>query len=279
MHETYEDRLRRVVRYIHENPAGDLSLDALADVAAMSRFHWHRVFLAMTGETCAAAVRRIRAYRAAHWLIQTDDTLDVIAARSGYDNPRSFSRAFRDVYGVTPSHFRRGGVPGNLSQPKPPGDTRMYNVSTRTQDPLRLATLTHKGAYYEIGKVFQQLAAIMSARNLWSQAQNTVGVYYDDPSMTPEADLNSRAGVIVSPEFEMSSDLEETNLPGGLHAILVLEGPYTGLQAAYDYLYGTWLGQSGHEPDDHPSFEIYLNDPTNTAPADLRTEICVPLKS
>jgi len=35
----YEDRLCRVIRYIHENLAGDLSLDALAEVAAMSRFH------------------------------------------------------------------------------------------------------------------------------------------------------------------------------------------------------------------------------------------------
>nr|MCU0854535.1 AraC family transcriptional regulator [Paracoccaceae bacterium] len=49
----YEDRLLRVLDHIAENPAGDLSLDALADVAAMSRFHWHRVFHAMTGETAA----------------------------------------------------------------------------------------------------------------------------------------------------------------------------------------------------------------------------------
>lgn len=44
MPNSYEKRLIRVLEYIHANPAGDLSLDALADVAAMSRFHWHRVF-------------------------------------------------------------------------------------------------------------------------------------------------------------------------------------------------------------------------------------------
>ncbi|MEM9127216.1 MAG: AraC family transcriptional regulator, partial [Pseudomonadota bacterium] len=69
---SYEDRVLRVLAYIHENPAGDLSLDALADVAAMSRFHWHRVFRALTGETCAQAVRRIRLHRAAGWLVRTD---------------------------------------------------------------------------------------------------------------------------------------------------------------------------------------------------------------
>ena len=47
----YEARLLRVIDDIHANPAGDLSLDALADVAALSRFRFHRVFRAMTGET------------------------------------------------------------------------------------------------------------------------------------------------------------------------------------------------------------------------------------
>jgi AraC family transcriptional regulator len=53
-----------VIDHIHANPAGDLSLDALADVAALSRFHFHRVFHAMTGETAADAVRRVRMHRA-----------------------------------------------------------------------------------------------------------------------------------------------------------------------------------------------------------------------
>jgi AraC family transcriptional regulator len=60
MSQSYEKRMLRVLQYIHDNPAGDMSLDRLADEAAMSRFHWHRVFRAMTGETCAQAVRRVR---------------------------------------------------------------------------------------------------------------------------------------------------------------------------------------------------------------------------
>lgn len=59
-----ERRILRVLDYIHDNPTGDLSLDALADVAAMSRFHWHRVFRAVTGETLAQSVRRMRLNRA-----------------------------------------------------------------------------------------------------------------------------------------------------------------------------------------------------------------------
>ncbi len=42
---SYDKRISRVIDYIYSNPSADLSLDALADVAAKSRFHWHRVFL------------------------------------------------------------------------------------------------------------------------------------------------------------------------------------------------------------------------------------------
>ena len=65
MANSYEKRLNRVIDHIHDNPAGDLSLDNLADVAALSRFHFHRVFAAMTGETAAQTVRRMRLHRAA----------------------------------------------------------------------------------------------------------------------------------------------------------------------------------------------------------------------
>ena len=62
----YENRLLRVLDYIHNNPAGDLSLDQLADVAALSRFHFHRVFAAIMGETAANALRLLDAMEQVH---------------------------------------------------------------------------------------------------------------------------------------------------------------------------------------------------------------------
>ena len=50
------------------------------------------------------------------------------------------------------------------------------------------------------------------------------------------------------------------------------------MRAAYEWLYGTWLVQSGREAADAPVFEEYLNSPKTTAPAKLVTEICLPLR-
>jgi len=60
--------------------------------------------------------------------------------------------------------------------------------------------------------------------------------------------------------------------------VLSDEGAYSGLPAIYDYMYGRWRAGSDAEAADHPGFEVYRNDPTDTAPADLLTEVCVPLR-
>lgn len=124
--ESHGDRMLRVLAHIHANPAGDLSLDALADVAAMSRFHWHRVFHAMTGETCARAVRRVRRNRAAAWLVQTDRPVARIAMEAGYPGVQSFGRAVKRAPGLAPVAFGRTGAAPAPQMPTPKGELRMF---------------------------------------------------------------------------------------------------------------------------------------------------------
>ena len=274
----YEKRLLRVLDYIYANPAGDLSLDTLADVAAMSRFHWHRVFHGVTGETCAQATRRIRLHRAACWLVQTDWALSEIAKRCGYPNQQSFNKVFSGGYGLTPGAFRnRGELRPPLLKPKK-GKYPMYPIEISTQPARTLASIPHKGAYLEIGSKFEQLAVMFTSRDLWASARGMVGVYYDDPNAVAEEELSSVAGVVVEGDIMIDAPMQELQLPEGRYAVMHYKGPYSGLKAAYDYAYGEWLPKSGEETGDHPPIEVYLNNPADTAPEDLLTDVCVPLR-
>jgi AraC family transcriptional regulator len=275
---TYEDRLLRVLDHIAENPAGDLSLDALADVAAMSRFHWHRVFHAMTGETAAQAVRRIRLHRAAVWLVQSDMALEEIAEKSGYGSPRSLARAFALQYGCSPAAFRKNGemIAERLRTHK--GETPVFPVDITEEPPRRVAAVAHTGPYPEIGGAFEKLSAIISARGLWPAVRGGVAVYYDDPAAVEAPGLRSHAGFVLDESAAMPAGLDEVRLAAGPAAVLHFKGPYAGLEAAYSYLYGTWLAQSGREPADAPVYEVYLNGPSDVPPEELLTDIVVPFK-
>ncbi len=221
----YERRMRRVVDHIHDNPSGDLSLDALADVAALSRFHFHRVYAAIAGETATSTVRRMRLHRAAVALVQGKDPVASIARRVGYPQMASFVRAFSGHYGLTPAAFRKRGELRPFPLQLPMKGPLMFPVTIRTEAPRRLAALAHKGPYQEIGRTYEKLGSTVAARGLMSQVRRMVGVYYDHPAEVKPADLRSHAGFEVGPEFTMSPPLEEVLVPGGRHAVLTYRGP------------------------------------------------------
>lgn len=275
---SYEDRILRVVKYIHEHPAGDLSLDRLADVAAMSRFHWHRVFHAMMGETCAEMVRRVRLHQAALRLVQGTDPVAEIASQVGYPTPQSFGRAFRAAYGLTPLAFRKQGVPLVALRQMKPEEFKVFDVKIEERDALRLAGWEHQGSYMGIGAKFEELAALATARGLWEKTCGMAGIYCGDPTEMPEEQLRSFAALILRDGQDLPEGLEERGYAAGRVAVLVFKGPYSNMAEAYQYLYGRWLPESGEEAADAAPYEVYLNSPADTPAEELLTQLCVLLK-
>ncbi|NVO26428.1 GyrI-like domain-containing protein [Donghicola sp. C2-DW-16] len=155
----------------------------------------------------------------------------------------------------------------------------MYDVQITERPTLTLTGLHHRGPYPEMGSVYQKVAGIISAANLWPQIKGAVGVAWDNPDLVPAADLRSFAGLLVDEGFTAPDGLDTLLLPSGPHAELLYTGPYEGLRPVYQFLMGEWLPKSGRTRAAAPSYEVYLNDPTTTAPEDLQTLICAPLAS
>jgi AraC family transcriptional regulator len=276
---TYEARLTRVIDHIHDHPAGDLSLDALADVAALSRFHFHRLFRAVIGETAAQSVRRVRMQKASFALVMGDHPIPRIARDVGYPNAASFVRTFTEAFSMSPQAFRKRGELRPFHRNPAPEMTLMYPVEIRHEPARRLAAMPHRGVYFEINRAFEKLSTAMAARDLFAHARHMIGVFYDDPTSVKPEDLRSHAAFEITSDVPLTAPIEEVHLPAGRQAVLTYKGPYAGLPAAYDQLYAIWLPKSAEEPADHPAFEVYLNSPMNTAPDDLLTELHLPLRS
>jgi len=279
----YEERLSRVTAYIYDHLEDELDLNRLADVACLSPYHWHRVYHAMHGETIAATVKRLRLHRAAGYLAHTSMAVVDIARRSGYSTLQSFTRAFSSVYGMTPAQYRKNGSHARFKITASERTNLMYDVTIKTVPGMRVITVDHVGSYMQIGKAFDSLYGWLASRNLIGHHTRMVGIYYDDPSVVPEAELRSRAGVIVEGDIVKDDAIEPpvrfTEIAAGQYAVLRHKGPYADMKGAYQWLYGEWLLKSGREAADAPVFEEYLNTPRDTPPTELITEICLPLKS
>ena len=99
--------LREVQRLALENPAEDLSVEAMAAVAHMSPRHFARAFRAETGVTPARYVERVRLEAARRRLEDTAEPVAAVAAACGFGTSETMRRAFLRALGVAPAEYRR----------------------------------------------------------------------------------------------------------------------------------------------------------------------------
>ena len=143
---------------------------------------------------------------------------------------------------------------------------------------MRVATVPHVGPYNQINDAFGKLGAIAGPAGLFRRPEAAmVGIYYDDPQTTPSDELRSEAGLRVADDLVLPAGLETHRLAAGRYACTLHVGPYEQLGDVWARFLGEWLPKSGHHIRPGASFELYLNDPTQVAPPELRTEISQPI--
>jgi AraC family transcriptional regulator len=95
-----------IVDYMRERLADDITVEELAAMVNVSRFHFIRVFSRTTGHTPYRYLRRLRMLAGAELLRTTAYPVSRVAQMCGYRSAGQFAAAFREEYGVSPSGFR-----------------------------------------------------------------------------------------------------------------------------------------------------------------------------
>ncbi|HXW05725.1 MAG TPA: bifunctional DNA-binding transcriptional regulator/O6-methylguanine-DNA methyltransferase Ada [Vicinamibacterales bacterium] len=98
----------RAIRLIEESETPP-ALEALADAAGLSRFHFHRVFRAATGMTPRAFAEAHRATRVRQTLVESATVTEAIYGAGFNSSGRFYSQA-SEVLGMTPAAYRAGGA-------------------------------------------------------------------------------------------------------------------------------------------------------------------------
>lgn len=308
----YRARINRAIDYIEAHLAEELRLDDIAAAAHFSPFHFHRIFSALMGEPVNQFVKRLRLERAAA-LLRTRPRAPVIrvAMACGYTNPAAFSRAFRAVFGVSPTAWRRGegqsskdgtlvgktgkeGETGDGHRSGAQQDTTTSERRRRTMSKLTLdvrvedlpetplAYIRHVGPYAGNQDLFEQLFTKLfnwaGPRGLLGPESQILSIYHDNPQITDEEKLRISVGIHVPAETEGSGEISRMTLPAGSCAIARFEIDGDQYEQAWESVYGEWLPESGYEPDDRTPFERYLNDPREHPEGKHIVEICVPVR-
>jgi len=289
----YQERILRVLKHIQEHLDEALDLEELARVAFFSSFHFHRIFAAMTGETIADHVRRLRLERAAMELRSGAKQVIQVALDAGYEAHEAFTRAFKTAYGVSPSKFRRATGPiAILTAPSGvhfgPGvpltkfntnhiTTKVMKVITKKIKPMRVAFLRHVGPYEDTNQTWIDLMARLSADKQVRKRSLFIGMGHDNPAVTPAAELRYDACITVDGDYEPKKPVELQTIAGGDHAV-VKNCPVEQIKDAFQFLYGKWLARSSRELRPAPGFMVLVGARDTVAPRKQRVDIYMPLQ-
>lgn len=103
----HEQKIYEALEYIEMNLTQKIRLEDLAKNAYLSKYHYHRLFHKIVGESVTKYISKRIMARAASELIETDKHIIDIAFKYQFSSHEAFSRAFKKVYGTAPGEYRR----------------------------------------------------------------------------------------------------------------------------------------------------------------------------
>ena len=272
----YTQRINKVVAYINDHLDESLDLKTLAEVAALSEFHFHRVFKALKGESIGAHISRLRIEAAARLLRYSALSIEDIAFNIGYEAPAALSKAFKNQYGITPTQYRTNKDIYIMKKEIINPDLALKAPKIIELEPKNLiyVALTGKYGTLDYGKAYEQLWAVVKSQKLFTKGIESICVSYDDPKITEASLQRSEVSLAIHKPAHPEGEVSCKTLAGGKYAVFFYQGSYSHLSAVYDAAI-RWVIDSEYEVREEPTFEKYLNDSRRTAQEKLKTEVYI----
>ena len=274
----YVQRINKVVAYINNHLDETLDLKTLANEAALSDFHFHRIFKALKGEAIGGYITRLRLEATARLLRYTTLTIEEIAFNIGYETPASLSKAFKKQYGISPTEYRTNKDTYIMKKEIINPDLALKTPKIVTLEPKNLIYVALTGAYgsLDYGKAYEQLWAVIKAQKLFTKGIESICISYDDPKITEGSLQRSDVCLAIHKSATPQEEVSCKTLAGGKYAVFFYQGSYENLSQVYDTAV-RWVIDHEYTLREEPFFEKYLNDARRTPKEKLKTEIYIPI--
>jgi len=279
----YARRMQKVMAHIEAHLDAALTVDTLSQVAAFSRFHFHRQFTAWTGMTVSRLIHLLRLQRASRQLVfNPSASITDIAYDAGFANPESFARAFRKETGQSPSAFRKSPQWALWQVRSPFNNMRMEHVNMQVElvdfPATTVAALEHQGPERLVYVSTQKFIEWRQANGIRPDMGQTYGVHYSDPVATLPEDYRLDICVsVTAPVAPNPQGVVNKIIPGGRCAKVRHLGSRNFVAPA-EWLYREWLPQSGEQLRDFPMYFHYLNVGPGVKDHEMITDVYLPLR-
>ncbi|WP_442604348.1 helix-turn-helix transcriptional regulator [Paenibacillus sp. KN14-4R] len=137
--------IQTALQFIEQHLKNELDLTTIAHHAAISKYHFHRMFHGYMGMTLANYIRKRRLSNAASELITSNRRILDVALDYQFESQEAFSRAFKRMFQMTPGQYRL--VMSSIAQKK----ERKSNMNQQTKEPYGWTLNETHPSEYEMG--------------------------------------------------------------------------------------------------------------------------------
>jgi len=283
----YTAQVQKAINYVETRLHKAIDLEDLADVANFSMFHFHRMFLTITGLTPKAYIRSRRFNEAAKELTFSQNSISEIARKYQFESQASFTRAFGKHFGISPGKLRRTKfayptfLPINVNQ-------RLKKFGGFTME----AKIVSKEAIKVIGMSVRTTQKENTIPQLWNRfnplacsIKNQVvpGValgicpHTDMKDFNEETEFEYIAGMEVTSLTDIPEGMLSYEVPAQRYAVFTHKGSLETLGDTYKAIYSDWFAKNDYEFKPGAEFELY-DERFKFGAEDSEMDIYVPIK-
>jgi AraC family transcriptional regulator len=257
-------RVGKALWYIESHFNEAISLDDIAAVAGVSRFHMSRAFSVATGQSILTYIRGRRLTEAARKLADGAPDILSVALEASYNSHEAFTRAFGLQFGVTPETLRSRGTLKKLElvEPSPmsmsqPSKTKLVSPRMVEGKPLLVTGLSPRSSD-NAGMPAQWQRFVPYLGNIPGQVRRKAyGVLYNGDD---SGNIDYMCGVEVKDFSDLPAGFAFLRIPAQYYAVFPHREHISTIQSTWMAVFNDWLPASGYELADGPEFELYGED-------------------
>ena len=301
INDDYSENINRVVAHIDANLDADLSVEQLSELTFFSKYHFHRIFKAIVGETLATYVNRRRLERSIfHFKHSPNLSVTEVALKVGFQSPEHFSRCFKEKFGVTAKDYRASDIHDQdalknrkiyqeLSEnsfyhvylESREMETSDFEVNVREFPEVQVAYISD--VFGDDGSnlvnAYRQLMDWAESQSWFEPSLRRYAISRDDIEITPADKYRLEFCIAVPDGVLGQGKIGIQKITGGKYCTIHVEGDIHKVAQAWDHLYKFWLPTSGFRPKAEPAVEIFLQGPETIGWEQFDLEIGVPVSS
>lgn len=281
--------MNRALDYIEENLTNDIDFREVARLALCSEYHFKRMFSFLAGITLSEYIRRRRLTLAAFELKDSNIKVIDVAIKYNYSSPDSFTRAFQNLHGITPSEAKKSGsslkaFPKMTFQLSIKGGNEMnYRIEEKEAFHIvgikeRVPIIFH-GVNPKIAAMWESLnhetiRELKELSNVTPLGLLSASVNFSEGRMEEKGQLDHYIGVATTKDCP--DHLVQLEVPAGTWAVFEAVGPFPDtLQDVWGRIYSEWFPASTYEQVEGP--EILWNEHKNVTSPTFKSEIWIPV--